>query len=265
MNYISLEINKDGKNVEILLGGTVLEGSDMQGGIRLLITNGHEDVAEKDTVHQVEAVRCNPPALCPSGFAHDNAKPTNETSKRTPKKRSMPAESRYLFGKSVKTIIVNMKRDTGKSALTIAKELTKYTEYSSSTLYTMLNKTVPAPIEVASALGTIIGAKLGVVEERWEVLEVLTTQESEPNHDEIKFSIGVVKQIKEYRNAMGMDESAFYKKISLMSGISESEVEEAVMCTTGASETLIKALSEVLQVKIISIALSGGERLWTIC
>lgn len=39
MSYISLEINKNGKNVEILLNGSIIEQSDMKGGIRLLINS----------------------------------------------------------------------------------------------------------------------------------------------------------------------------------------------------------------------------------
>lgn len=247
MSYISLEINKQGKSVEILLGGTVLEESEMHGGIALKINNVDEDV------------------LCCSEIISEK-KSVIEKKQKERKKRE---ESHYL-SQGVVDALNKYRADNELTLSALEGQISAAAKKSATTIKNNLNLSCSTPQSAALAISEVIGCPLKAEKDEfgqvvWTLVKSMdaarvekAVAESKELSDRGLLSKGIRELIDTYLTSSGKSVYPFYHELAAMTGISKTAVEDIITAKAPAPHVFIKKLEKVLMIPIALVKTEAG-------
>ncbi|MGE4266310.1 MAG: hypothetical protein AB7F25_02635 [Deferribacterales bacterium] len=299
MNYISLEINKDGKNVEILLGGTVLEGSDMQGGIRLLINNIEAsllnssllDKTERESAHHDKQDELEEQPTTTAPVVPQEVKPEEpeKSLKQPADKKAVPAKgSAAILSRAVIDLINAECSAKGLSMLGFNDVIGKLCGRKPATIGFYYYQRANTPVDVAHIIGEVIGYQLEVKkdefgEKNWfpvkqcdktrdlpvkqkNVKKVHKSVQKNSKSDDVRchLSTELLAKIDEYLKITKFSKAKLAKLLAAKSDKAHPTILNMFYGALRMPESLALSLAEILGISISRSPNMLGEEKWTI-
>lgn len=246
-SYISLEINKTSTSLEIYLGGTVLEDSEMKGGIALKINR----LQKNQLIQHIDEQEYKKTEFIP------------EIIKKEKKLRGKREDSYYLSQDAIDAINA-YRHDNELSVLEVMKIIGKACGKSYTTVRNsfMLNR--PATTSIAAGISDVIGYKLKAQRDRNGVLSwtPVVTDIKQTHEECFLLSTSVVNAIKSFIEASNISKSELSEQFATKTGKSTVTFNNYITIKNKTPANAVRALSELTGLEIIAKPDSKGIVQW---
>lgn len=299
MSYISLEINKTSKNIEILLSGSAIEQSEMKGGIRLLINKIEDnllnpsllDKNERESAHHDKQDELEEQPITTAPVVPHEVKPEEpeKSLKQPTDKKAVHAKgSTGILSRAAIDLINAECSAKGLSMLGFNDVIGKWCGRKPATIGFYYYQRANTPVDVAHIIGEVIGYQLEVKkdefgEKNWfpvkqcdktrelpfkqkNVKKVHKSVQINSKSDDVRchLSTELLAKIDEYLKITKFSKAKLAKLLAAKSDKAHPTILNMFYGALRMPESLALALADILGISISRSPNMLGEEKWSI-